>query len=410
MFAPAGGQDGAFFAVERDADHLEPAVLVRDVKQAGGARQPARARLPGILAGDKTLAACGHVQNVDLRGEQVGQSLRRHGDVATVRRPHEVVHVDAGRSQWSGLGRAWPRCRAAAARHWRIHDPELIPAAAARDERDLMAVGAPTRRAVAGRMLRDEGLVRPLRVNHPDRFASDMGDSATVRRPLRIRDRIFRGSQLLWVAATYRHQEDLASAPGLGRECNATAIRRETELARRLDRRGLLHGQAIPEEPPVATVIGRPAVRLGHSPPHSNAMNLSSRSPSAMTGSTRTNVSRPNICSSWERVSGSSQRRPCIWLSWQARAAILRSRTEEIGTIVVISSSGRASFSKAWFWRMSSSVGGVVSPERRRSSSWAACIPATAERDMAWWYRATGPPGSAAALRYASVATGEQVT
>ena len=159
-----------------------------------------------------------------------------------------------------------------------------------------MAVGAPARRAVAGRMLRDQGLVRPFHVNHPDGLTSDKGDAPAVGRPVWIGGRLLRCGQLLWIAAPYRHQEDLAGSAGLGRECNASAIGRKAELARRFDGPGLLDSQAIPEEPPGTTSIGPATVRLGHSPPHSNAINLSSRSPGAMTGSTRTKVSRPNIC------------------------------------------------------------------------------------------------------------------
>jgi len=96
-------------------------------------------------------------------------------------------------------------------------------------------------------------------------------------------------------------------------------------------------------------------------------------------------VSVPNIRSISARCSGSSHWRPRIWLSWQANAAILRSATRKIGIMVVISSSGRASFTKASCWRRSSSVGGLSSPDRRRSASCAACMPAMNERGSAWW-------------------------
>jgi hypothetical protein len=108
----------------------------------------------------------------------------------------------------------------------------LIPAATARYERDLVAVGAPTGRAIAGRVLRDEGLVRALHVDHPDPVASNERDPTAIRRPVGIAGRLLRRGQLLGVAAANRHQEDLPSSPDLGRERHSTAIRRQTELTR----------------------------------------------------------------------------------------------------------------------------------------------------------------------------------
>ena len=76
VLARAGGEDGALPAVRGDAHHLEPAVLVGDHEQPRAVRQPARPGLPGRVARDEPLAAGGHVEDVDLRGQQVRQSLR----------------------------------------------------------------------------------------------------------------------------------------------------------------------------------------------------------------------------------------------------------------------------------------------------------------------------------------------
>ncbi len=52
-----------------------------------------------------------------------------------------------------------------------------------------------------------------------------------------------------------RHQEDLAGARRLGREGHAPAVRREPELARRLDGGRLLDGQAVARRAPDAAAL-----------------------------------------------------------------------------------------------------------------------------------------------------------
>ncbi len=75
VLALSRGEDGSLRAVGRDADGLEPTVVVRDQQQPGAVRQPARTRLPGRLAGDQPLPARGRLDDVDLSGEQIRQPL-----------------------------------------------------------------------------------------------------------------------------------------------------------------------------------------------------------------------------------------------------------------------------------------------------------------------------------------------
>ena len=104
-------------------------------------------------------------------------------------------------------------------------------------------------------MLCDQGLMRALHVDHPDGAIPDERDAAPVGRPLRIGSGLLGCGELFGIAAANRHHEYLASSRSLGRECHAAAVRRQPELARGLDRGGLLDRQPVSSRAARSTVV-----------------------------------------------------------------------------------------------------------------------------------------------------------
>ena len=310
-----GGEHRALRSVRGDANHLEPAALVGDHEQSAAVREPAGRGFPRRPAGNEPFRPGSHVDYVDLRSHEVRKPLRGHGEALAVGRPDELVDIYAGRRERDGLRRPRLCRRPTPAGHRRIHQPHLIPTPTARYEGDMVAVGGPAWRSIACRMLRNQRLVGPFDVDHPDGVFANEGDATSIGRPLRIGCGFLCCRQLLRIASTDRHQVDLRGAGSFRGIGDTPAIGGHAELPRRFDGRRLLDSQPIAKRPSAATVLLAQPGRVGHNSARSSTTKNSSLSPATGGGSTRTNVSVPNICSSWPRVSGSSHRRPRIWLS-----------------------------------------------------------------------------------------------
>ena len=124
----------------------------------------------------------------------------------------------------------------AAARDGRVDQPDLRPAAPARQEGEPMAVRRPARRAAAAGLAGDAGEARPVRLDDPDLVVADEREAAAVGRPLRIGDGLLRRGELGRIAAAQRQREELAGAGGLGGVGHDPVARVEAELARGVDR------------------------------------------------------------------------------------------------------------------------------------------------------------------------------
>src|SRR6266545_7515168 len=107
-----------------------------------------------------------------------------------------LVHVQPGRRYRARLSGAWMGRWPSAARYRSVDPPHLRPAAAARDEAQLKTAGRPARLAVAGGVLGHLDFTRPIRGDDPDGAVSNVRQSSTVGRPLRIADRLLRCRQL----------------------------------------------------------------------------------------------------------------------------------------------------------------------------------------------------------------------
>ena len=223
-------------AVGGQPDDLEPAVGVRHEEQRA-VGQPAGPDIDAPLAGDDAGRPRRDIDEGDLgRLVDVRSAPGHDRDAGAVGRPLERVDVDAGlgqggRSRRLGLGR-----RPAAARDRRVDQPDLRPAAAARQEGEAMAVGRPARFAAAAGLADDPGQARAVRLDDPDLVVADEREAAPVGRPLRIRDGLLRGGELDRIAATQRQREELPGPGGLGRVGDDPVARVEPELARRVDR------------------------------------------------------------------------------------------------------------------------------------------------------------------------------
>ena len=84
----------------------------------------------------------------------------------------------------------------AAARDRSVDQPDLRPAAPARQEGQPVAVGRPARCAAAAGLADDEGQARPVGLDDPDLVVADEREPAAVGRPLRIGDRLLGRGQL----------------------------------------------------------------------------------------------------------------------------------------------------------------------------------------------------------------------
>ena len=135
-----------------------------------------------------------------------------------------------------GSGGLGSRGRPAAARDRRVDQPDLRPAAAARQERQAMAIGRPARFASRAGLADDPGQARAVGFDDPDLVVADERQATAVGRPLRIRDGLLRGGQLARIAATQREREQLACAGGLRGVGDHAVARVEAELARGVDR------------------------------------------------------------------------------------------------------------------------------------------------------------------------------
>ena len=217
VLALALGQDDPIVAVGGQPDDLEPAVGVGHEQQRT-VGQPARRDIDAPLAGHDARRAGRDVDEGDLRRLLDVRAAAGHDrDAGAVGRPFEGVDIEAGlgqdgRSRRLGLGR-----RPAAARDRRVDQPDLRPAAAARQERQAMAVGRPARFAAGAGLADHPGQARAVRFDDPDLVVADEREAAPVGRPLRVRDGLLRGGELDRIAAAQRQREELPRPGGLGR-------------------------------------------------------------------------------------------------------------------------------------------------------------------------------------------------
>ena len=220
VLALAGGQHDPVVAVGGQPDDLEPAVGVGHVtgairRAASGHRhrRSARRRRPASRRSRRRRARSATVSPTS--GPRWAMTAIRRA----VGRPLEVVDVDAGLGQDGRAGRlrlAWPgRPRRGTGASI---EPDLRPAAAARQEGEPVAVGRPARGAAAARLADHAGQPRAVGLDDPDLVVADEGEPAAVGRPLRIGDGLLRGGQLGRVAAAERQREELAGA-GRPRPC-----------------------------------------------------------------------------------------------------------------------------------------------------------------------------------------------
>ena len=84
----------------------------------------------------------------------------------------------------------------------------------------------------------------PVGLDDPELVVAQVGDPATVGRPLRVGDRLLGSGQLGRVAAAQRQREELPRPGGLGRVGHDPVAWVEAELARRLDRDDRLDREA----------------------------------------------------------------------------------------------------------------------------------------------------------------------
>lgn len=230
--------------VGSDADHLEPAVGIREQEQRA-VGQPAWTALRGFAGVDPGLGARGNRQDGDRRAPGIRLALADDRQPAAVRRPGVLVDIDARGRDRDRLGCLRIAGRPPAMRDRRIDQPDLRPAPASGGEGKTPAVRAPARLAVPGRVLGDPDLARSVRLDHPDRAIADEGQTAPVGRPLRVTDRLLGCAQLNGRAAAQRHQEELPGAAGLTGERHEAIPGVDPVLAPGIDRQDALDRQPI---------------------------------------------------------------------------------------------------------------------------------------------------------------------
>ena len=145
VLALARRQDDPVVAVGGQPDDLEPAVRVRDVEQrAVGSQRPPTSTLRSPAT--TRVAPVGDVDEGDLRRLDPARVAMGHDrEARAVGRPLEGIDVEAGRGHGRRPRRLRVRGRPAAARDGRVDEPDLGPAARARQEREAVAVGRPAR-------------------------------------------------------------------------------------------------------------------------------------------------------------------------------------------------------------------------------------------------------------------------
>ena len=265
------GQDDPIVAIGGQPDDLEPAVGIgheeqRPVGQPAGARHRRFARRPRPRSSPVATSTRAICDVSSIPGPRRAMTAMRvpsgdHSNAST----STPVSVRTVGSRRLGLGR-----RPAAARDRGVDQPDLRPAAAARQEGEAMAVGRPARLAAGAGLADHPGQARPVGFDDPDLVVADEGEAPPVGRPLRVGDGLLRGGELGRVAAAQRQGEELPRAGGLGGEGDDPVARMEPELARRVDRDDRLdrqvgrrrdrcgrHQRAAPE----TTQFARPTAR-----------------------------------------------------------------------------------------------------------------------------------------------------
>ena len=227
-----------------EADHLEPAGGVRHeeerpvadpVAAVSHASAPAAWRSSPVATSTTwTWAVLKSVARCDIVAR-----------LSAVGRPGERVDVDAAPGQGSRLRWARVAARSAAARDRRVDQPDLRPAAAAREEGESPSVGRPAGMGVTGRMLDDHRLARAVGLDDPDGAVADEREAPSVGRPLGVRDGLLRRRDLDGHATAQRHREQLAGPGGLGGEGHDALAGMEAELPRRVDGDDRLDRQAV---------------------------------------------------------------------------------------------------------------------------------------------------------------------
>ena len=173
------GQDDPVAPVGRQPDDLEPAVGVGHVQERP-VGQPARAPTSRLrLAGDDPLGAGRDVDERDLRRlEVVEAALGRDRDPRPSGDQAKASTSTPAAVRTRGLGGSRLVRGPAAARHRRVDEPDLRPAATAREERETLAVRRPARAATAARLGRrpaSSASRRPRRPRSPRRGRTRAG-------------------------------------------------------------------------------------------------------------------------------------------------------------------------------------------------------------------------------------------
>jgi hypothetical protein len=186
VLAVAGGEHDPGVAVGRQADDLEPAVGVRHEQQRS-VGQPARPDVDASLAGHDPAGAGRDIDDRDLRGLRgLRPALGHDREARPVGRPLEAVDIDAGLGQDGRLRRLRFDRGPTATRDRRVDQPDLRPAAAARQEREAEAVGRPARLATASGLAHGPRQSAAVDLDDPDLVVTDERQPAAVGGPLWI--------------------------------------------------------------------------------------------------------------------------------------------------------------------------------------------------------------------------------
>ena len=170
----------------------------------------------------------GHLDDRDLGGIGSSASPRL---ITAIRAP-SGDHSNP-RHRRSGPGRGAGRFRlvrrAPATRNRRIDDPHLAPAR--RREGTRSDDRRATTRLVAAARLATTRRARAVGFDDPDLFVPDERQAATVRRPLRVGDRLLGGRDLDRISATEPEREELPGPGRLRRVRDDAVARVEPEFA-----------------------------------------------------------------------------------------------------------------------------------------------------------------------------------
>ncbi len=232
------GQHQPVAAVGRAPDDLEPAIGVGHVPE-GAVTPPAGRGVVAVLAGHDLDGAGRDLDERDLvRLEVVDPPLPADRQMRAGWRPGHRVDIGPGRGQRDGGRKLRGASGTAAARHRGVDDPDLRPAASARQEGEPLAVGRPARVLPAPGLGHGAGQPGAVRLDHPDLVLADERQPPPIGRPLRVTDRMLRRGDLdgRGAEAAQREREELAAAGRLVGEGDDAVARMEPELAGRLDR------------------------------------------------------------------------------------------------------------------------------------------------------------------------------